>query len=168
MNVTVDISWPSTLPLPYIDYNGTPRNSTTVGPIEDGNHVQRRSRSRKAYFSITMQWVLKPSELEAFQTFFDTTLGNGTAAFSIELRFPKNSELTEWMVRFDGDGYQTQYQDGLWQVSADLDLITPIVLEDEAAVIGYAPFLVEAEESGVDPEVFETSDGHEFYVVEES
>lgn len=136
MTVTCDIPWPVTLPLPFVDYSGAPRNTTLVAPGESAGQMSR-SRFQTSYSGLSVSWILTtPAEKAAFETFYTTTLYNGTAAFEIELRFPKNSELTAWMVRFSGDGYDMQWADGNWVITAALDLLMPMELPDLAGDIG--------------------------------
>lgn len=129
MTATCDIPWPTTLPLPFIDYSGGPRNTTLVAPPESAG-IMSRSRFQKSYYGLAVTWVLNPAEKAEFVSFYTETLHNGASAFAIELRYPKNSELTEWMVRFSGEGYDMTWADGNWSISTALDLIMPMDLPD--------------------------------------
>lgn len=120
MNPT--ITWPATIPLPFVDYVGEPRNATLVSQQLRGGDEERRSRFTASFVQVNAVWVLNETELAAFRTFFTTTLCNGACAFAIELRYPKNSVLEEWAVRFLGD-VAFDNDTNMWQVSAVLDLI---------------------------------------------
>jgi hypothetical protein len=129
--LTIDIPWPATLPLPFVDYAGANRNATISSTFEDGPIV-RRSRFNKFYVPASVTWRLTEAQYAAFQTFFGITLGNGAAAFSLELRYPKNSALSTWMVRFVG-GYSCEYLEGIWSITARVDLIDKSVIEEDEA-----------------------------------
>ena len=131
MTITVDISWPGTIPLPFVDYSGSPRNATITSPLESPR-IYYRSRFATSYATIDATWVLTATEYTAFQTFFADTLGNGTACFSLELKYPQNSVLTSWMVRFAG-AYEAVQGDGPISVSAQLDLVRNLVIPDAAS-----------------------------------
>lgn len=124
MILEMDITWPTTIPIPYIDFSGQPRNSVVLSP-SGAPLMERRSRFFRSYSILSVSWVLTSEELELFKNFYNSDLGNGTAAFKIELRFPKKSALTEWSARFPG-GFEAQRQDGMWQVKSQLDLVNPI------------------------------------------
>lgn len=124
MIILLDETWPTLLPLPVIDYSGRPRNST-IFDLETGFIVSRRSRFQKSYYNLSVSWVLSEVEFAIFESFVLNNLGNGVAQFKMELRFPRNSLLTEWAVRFEL-GYEAEYGDGKWTVGADLELLSPI------------------------------------------
>lgn len=86
----------------------------------------------KAYVSLSVMWTLLPAELDAFKVFFHDTLGQGTASFRIELRYPRNSDLDDWIVRFDGTGYEMDYLDGAWSVRSGLVLLSSAYVDDPA------------------------------------
>lgn len=125
MIITLDNEWPATLPLPAIDYSGIPRNQTIYSP-DVAYFVERRSRFTRSYCLLSVTWKFDDDQFELFKTFVDS-LGNGTAQFKIELRFPKNTALTEWAVRLEPT-YEGTYTDGRWDISAGLELISPIAL----------------------------------------
>lgn len=168
MTVTTDIDWPSTLPLPMLDGNsGAPRNSTLVTPL-GVNLSNRRSRFQKSYTDLTVQFRFNHTELPIFQEFWNDTLGNGVAQFEIDLRFPRNSNpLTRWVVAFVGEGYEVDCLEGIWQVTAQMDLWHPTEIEDPAGELGWAEFFVAPEDSGdSEDEQFMTVDGEPFNVIE--
>jgi hypothetical protein len=124
MILQIDITWPATLPLPFVDYSGQPDNSTIASPPESGV-ISRRSRFERTYLSIAVNWKFTPLQYETFKSFFAEDLGNGTAAFKIELRYPLNSVLLEWIVRFSED-YKAAHEDGTWTVQAAIDVVNPV------------------------------------------
>lgn len=150
------IAWPSSIPLPFVEFAGQSRHSTIASPFSQGR-IDRRSRYSMPYGSMVVRWVLDPAQWTAFRTFFETTLGNGISLFTIELRHPKHSELVEWVVRFVGS-YQSRNLEGLWAVDAELDLIRRSELAPIAIVEDWGPFMVAPEESS-------EGDHHEFTVV---
>lgn len=170
--IPTDISWPDgtlasshssgayPLPLPFIDYSGGPINSTVQSSLDMGV-ISRRSRSQAAFGSINASWVFNPEEVDGFEAFFIDVLGNGAASFQIDLKFPKNSELTRWVVRFVG-GYRSQPMDDVWRVEAQLYLIWPADVLDPETALGFSVYLT-ADTPG---EEYLTSDGF-IYAVEE-
>jgi len=124
MTLAIDISWPVAIPLPFVDYSGTPKNTTIVSATENAIII-RRSRFTRSYTAISVSWVLTREQYEAFQEFFADTLGNGVSQFKLELRYPLNSALTWWAVRFE-DGYESDYDDGMWRVETMLLLVNPV------------------------------------------
>lgn len=123
MNLQVDITYPD-LPLPRLDYSGSPRNATLTNKPED-LAINRRSRFQRSYSMLSVEWVLTDAQFAALKAFVAEDLGNGTAGFKMELRYPKNSELKWWEVRLDG-GYMAAHEDGMWQVQGVLELMNPV------------------------------------------
>lgn len=121
MIIPVQEIWPDTVPLPYCDYSGAPRLATITSSPETPV-IQRRSRLTKSYGTLAVKWVLSISQMNQFKSFFDNNLGAGTASFIIELRFPKNSDLSLWIVKFMM-GYTCEYKEGIWEVTSDLDMV---------------------------------------------
>lgn len=126
MNITVTHTWPENLPLPSEETSGTIQTSTLASPIEQGA-IKRRSRFKSNFYPMTVRWTLQPSQRDAFEEFYEATLGNGTSAFSIELKYPQR-ELTAWLVRFTSDGFKEMPMDGLWRIEAEFLLIRPVLL----------------------------------------
>lgn len=124
MTLVLEVVWPETLPLPYIDFRGNPHYSTLVSPPKLMAAI-RRSRHERSYNTLTVTWVLTGSQYAAFKAFHKTDLGNGAAHFKLELKYPKDTELTAWEVSFSG-GFAATYNDGLWQVEAVLHLVNPV------------------------------------------
>ena len=125
MNLTIDNAWPSSLPLPTVQFSGEPRNATITSQ-DLAMALTARSRFSRSYNAIAVSWQFTTAQYDDFKNFLLNDLGNGTAMFSIELKFPKNSELTQWAVRLI-EGHAAEYQDGIWKVSAALELVNPIV-----------------------------------------
>lgn len=125
MNVAVNNTWPD-LPLPLIDYSGMPQGSGLVSDSTYGKQY-RRNRHRIPYQQLFLKWVFDPFQYPAFQSFYIDDLGNGTATFALELRYPKNSSLTTWQVRFLGDINKT-YNDGKWTVTGVVCLLQPVII----------------------------------------
>ena len=117
-------TWPVNIPLPAIDHSGAPRQAVLTSSGAE-SRVDRRSRFQKAYASLSVSWMLTTEQMAAFETFYITTLSNGTAQFKLELRYPLNSALTEWAVRFEGE-YSAKHNEGWWTVETTLDIINPI------------------------------------------
>lgn len=165
--IDITISWPeSTVPLPYIDASGAPRHSSIASDTTQSLIVRRLRFSGGRHTELKVEWVLSIAQFFAFKTLFDTTLSMGAALFKIELKYPKQSELTEWVARFVG-GYDAEYLDGNWRVSAVLDLILPVDLPEVDAGEGYAGYYVEPEESGGEYMPYITSDGFHYHVIDE-
>jgi hypothetical protein len=167
--IQIDIVWPdgsgsdgALLPLPYVDYGGANRNSTIISSLEGGPYA-RRSRFSKYYVAASVSWRLADAELADLRTFFESTLGNGSSAFGIELRYPKNSALSTWLVRFVG-GYSAEFMEGLWAVSSRLELLEKVEELTPAVLVGVSSFQVidETDSDGYVP--FNTSEGYEFQV----
>lgn len=156
------IVYPSSLPLPFVDYSGAPRNATLRSAGEQG-YVFRRSRFDARYSELQIAWRLTPTEYGNLKSFFLTTLGNGAARFQIELRYPKNSSVSEWIVQFIG-GFDAQYGDGIWSLSSNLDLLRPVQLPPVAGPIGTAGYHVASEEESGEYLLYTTTPDHPYYV----
>jgi len=137
--------WPSTLPLPYVDYSGQPLHVTLASRLENPR-ILRRSRFHAAVVGVSVQWELGIAEYDTFKTFHQDTLGCGTALFQISLRYPKASVLTDWKARFSGP-YEAVYLDGGWQVHVPLDLVGLAATADPSPIVGWTLFLVHPDES---------------------
>jgi len=124
--IPIAYSWPSTLPLPADSFEGTPRAAIASSSIEYG-HPEYRNRFSQTYVLLEVTWMFTDGQLSTFENFYQDSLGNGTALFSIELRYPFGTELTTWVVRFSGD-YQIDRKDGMWAVSGSIDLISQLTL----------------------------------------
>jgi hypothetical protein len=158
--------WPESLPLPFVDYSGAAMvgfiNSDLTSAV-----TQRRTRFRKTYGAVACTWQLGTAQKRAFETFIADTLGNGASAFSIDLRLPKNTELTNWMVKLGGEGsYEIMFQEGTWRASASLELIAPTLLPDavDDPNAGLDVFMLGSDASSSDEPLID-SDGEEFFVL---
>lgn len=125
MTLTITNQWPDDVPLPFLDYSGTPRNNT-IASEETTPKLTKRSRFTRSYNMLNVKWVLDDDQYAAFQSFIGVTCNNGASQFSIELRFPKNTELTAWAARLE-DGYEAEHLEGNWSITAVLELVNPIV-----------------------------------------
>jgi len=124
MILQVDNTWPTSLPLPKVEFSGRPRNATLTSPTENAAIV-RRSRFTRSYTTLSVAWCFSAVQMQTFVDFFQDDLGNGTGQFKIELRYPETSILSEWTVRFEG-GYQREYDEGIFHVKAGLELIETV------------------------------------------
>lgn len=131
--ITADITFPTTLPLPFHEYGGQPVNSSIMSN-EQTSPLVRRQRFTRSYAGLAVQWVLTRAQFTVFKDFFTTDLGNGIAHFQIELRYPYNNQLTNWIVRFVA-GYNAEHSDGFFTVQADLDLVNPVTEPDMSILI---------------------------------
>lgn len=132
-NLALATVWPAEVPLPYFEWSGRPRNAKLESKA-DIEKIHRRARFLKNFQEGVCAWVLTPVQYYAFQAFYNDVLGGGVAQFRIGLRYPFNSELTDWAVRFAGDGFQSRYIEGMWQVSAQIELMNRYVIDDPAAL----------------------------------
>ncbi len=132
MELALETAWPD-LPLPKVEYNGFPRNSTLVSK-RTSSYITRRSRFERSYALLSVSWCFTDSQLETFETFFATELDNGIAQFKIELRYPRNSALKIWAVRFH-EGYTTSFEEGTWMVQASLDLVSPVLIPERELLV---------------------------------
>lgn len=154
-------AWPTTLPLPRVDYSGTPRHAILASSMESAR-IQRRTRFHSSAVSLSVQWILTAAQFIAFEDFFEEDLHLGCDLFEIELRYPKNSELAVWVSRIVG-GYSANHMDGMWEVSADLDLLHS-TLNTAAALAGWVPFLVlDSHDSGADYSLFEDAENFTYH-----
>ncbi len=156
ITIPTDIAWPETLPLPFLDVSGNPRHAILASPQESAAII-RRLRFSGTPASMSVRWILGLQEYIDFKDFFLAELDNGTSCFSLPLLYPKNSELTDWVVRFVGP-YTAAYQDHNWEVFAQLDLVTQVELSDVASPPGTGGFIV------LPDGAFYYVDGHAFYV----
>jgi len=121
MRIPLANTWPATLPLPEVEYEGDPKNASIKG--EDYMVVLRRSRRETSYMTLSVRWTMTPSQFSAFQAFLEDI--NGSSLFTINLRFPKSTDLTEWAGKFFEE-IQSTYEDGYWRISTSLLLFQPI------------------------------------------
>lgn len=162
--ISVFTNWPLSVPIPYIDFSGIPRNTTLISAKESGS-IQRRSRFVKAYDVVQATWVLNADQYFSFSDFFKHSLGEGTASFILDLSFPKNSELVSWVCRFGEGGYEATHESGFWRVAAILDLLFPEELPVRSELLEWQQFFVLPTSEDIDEDIFlETSDEFAFYV----
>lgn len=130
MIIPIEETYPESLPLPYIEYSGAPRNSTICTPA-GAAFIARRSRFTKSYVSLSLKWFFTSDQYTTFRAFVLDNLGNGAASFVMSLRYPKNSALDDWIVKLIGP-YEATSRDGLWEVAASIDLCGKVEMEDES------------------------------------
>ncbi len=130
MEIQVDIEWPSSVPLPFFEFSGEPRNATAF-TTENSTVIDQRNRFEKSYVGLNVDWVLTPGQFDAFKAFFQDDLGNGTASFKMELRYPLNSNLTWWQVRFIED-YEAFCLERFYRVRCSIDLVQKLDPIEEA------------------------------------
>lgn len=157
------ILWPAGLPLPYVDSQGQPQHSTLAGGLQQ-MRIQRRRRFHSFTVSLSARWVLTILEYDSFKAFFRDELFNGIAQFSLLVRYPYSSTLTEWKVRFLGN-YTAVFQEGIWLVESTLELLEQI---PEVELVPALPlalgFQVVDEEESAGYVQFVTADGNDFHV----
>lgn len=165
--LSLTAKWPETItadtdvtpmPLPFLEYNGEPRNSK----IESKTSVQkiiRRSRFTKAYPMASLSWIFTQVEYYAFVNFYTNDLGLGTASFRMNLKYPFNNFITEWVVRFMGDGFRARCLDGAWHVAADAEMLGPYIMPDPASLEDWVQYQT------VDEENYQTSDGEDYEAI---
>lgn len=154
-------AWPPTLPLPLLNTAGNPLPANLVSPAETAT-IQRRRRYTASVNALQAQWIFTIAQFESFQSFFTEDLGLGAALFTIELKYPYNSSLTEWRVRLTS-GYAATYLDGNWSVEAELELVSEVVaMSIPSDPVDWQPFYVADAEEGSVP--FYEAPNNPFYV----
>lgn len=159
------ILWPDDeIPLPYVDVQGQPQHATLASGLHQ-MRIQRRNRFRSFTVSLSVRWVLSILQYDAFKLFYRTELTNGAAQFSIHLRYPYNSALTQWKVRFIGNHAAT-HDEGHWIVEATLELLSiiPPIEPTPEIPLNWEGFQVVNEEESGGWVQFVEADGHDFYV----
>jgi hypothetical protein len=154
---SITYSWPASLPLPLEMFEGATEHRTLCSPLS-APIIYRRSRGSSAQASITARWVFTIEQYDTFLSFFEDDLGEGAALFVMEIRYPKSSELTNWVVRFT-EGLECVPLGRLWSVSASLTLVR----EDFVLPTQWSPFLVV---QGGGYESFVVSPNSPFYIKE--
>lgn len=135
--LTINQSWPATLPLPFIDFEGYPTPSTLTGTLREGN-ILRRRRFTSSYVGVQVRWHFDANQFQTFESFFSVTLHCGVSQFLLTLRYPQNTELTSWAVRFV-EGYESlPFDDSRWEVRAPLLLVQTAILSDWVSIIPHA------------------------------
>lgn len=128
MNREADETFPETIPLPYYEYAGQVRNSTIVAP-DERIASSRRSRTTPNFATLQVRWILSIAQYAAFRAFVEKNLGNATALFNIQLRYPSNLYLDGWIVRFTGGKYLAAFVENKWNLEATLDLVRQVVMD---------------------------------------
>jgi len=132
MSLPVDITntFPSTLPLPFVNYSGAAGVSTIVSPNSMGRS-RRRFRWYSTYTVLEVSWRLTHTEWGLFKTFWEG-LGNGTAKFAMELRYPKTTDLDVWVCQFLGDLNVSNVDGHFREVGTTLHISIPTTVNDKA------------------------------------
>jgi hypothetical protein len=74
--------------------------------------------------------VFSPVEFYVFKDFYINGLDLGAASFRMNLRYPTNGSLTEWVVRFMGEDFEAIWLDGAWKVTASVELLGTYLIDD--------------------------------------
>ena len=131
---TVTTAWPSSLPLPVIAFNGQGVYSTVKTDV-NGLVPAFRSRFKSNYPQLTLRFALVGNQFQSFRSFYQTLvsgsgLWNGICSFAIPLRFPYNTALLDWAVRFvdayDATAFSPGWSKALWTVEANVELLYPM------------------------------------------
>lgn len=155
------------LPLPLRAYAASPRNATLAGDLNNA-HIARRSRFKTSYSTLNVQFTFTVEQYDLFKNFFFQTLGNGCAQFRIALRYPENSAVKYWNVRFVSD-YSADWLDGRWGVTAQIDLIRESYTADISALYGYQEYDVLIDDSsGADSDQAYMTKENRIYLVKEA
>jgi len=152
-NITTTNVWPATLPLPAIDYTGG-ANPPTLVSGRRAAHFKRRRRWVQTYSTLTVRWKLTREEYTEFKAYWQDTLGHGSANVEIELKYPKQSALDEWVVKFLSDLSVTTEDNSVINVSATIQLLNLKALADKAAALETLLFVQGAGSSAAAPEQF--------------
>lgn len=158
------IYWHGTLPLPLVDYSGHPTHVSIASSSESAK-LARRRRFRASGAEANLSWVFTVDEYDIFKAYYLTDLDLGAAEFQMELRYPLNSSLTLWIVKFIGQ-YEASYIDGNWLVKCTAQLLHPAAVDAQAQVVGYDLFMVMSETTGAEPETFIDVDNFAYSVLE--
>lgn len=122
LSITAD--WDnSSLPLPVINYGA---NILSAVDITDSllGKTNAAERYPNEYPQLDVIWSLSASQMDTFESFWNGELDNGSAVFVLDLRYPKNSAVTQWTVQFVSE-YQFRMQaPGRYSVGATIQLIT--------------------------------------------
>lgn len=111
-------TWPTSLPLPSINMNGTVTRPKINTQMDGRNRSRRRWTGKQEVFSVS--WVFDETEITTFETFVDVTLKGGSLFFDIDLTV--DGALTTVSVRFQRGEYGKQYQaHNHWRISAVLE-----------------------------------------------
>lgn len=89
----------TSLPLPIVNWNGALGANVTSSRAIAGLY-ESRSNHPTNFPEMRIEWRLDGTEAETLETFYNTTCGNGVRAFKLDLKFPKRTAETEWLVRF--------------------------------------------------------------------
>jgi hypothetical protein len=126
--VPISIAWPSSLPVPHIDYTAT-AGVGTVNSDQDSLFIARRRRNSTTFPALSVKFVFTPVEYAQFRSFLRYDLFNSAAMFGIDLLWPKTSAVTSWICKFRR-GMTTNFENGIWTVEAVLLLYQRVEIPD--------------------------------------
>jgi hypothetical protein len=116
-------TWPKILlPDPAdMGYSGGIESSIQRSNDEAGA-IQQRARSTEETTTLTVQWTFKPWQFLLFRAFVKHKLHLGADNFNIDLWFAGDTDAEECVARFVDGIYQFTFSEGLWKVSAMLEV----------------------------------------------
>jgi hypothetical protein len=114
-------NWPKDhLPDP-VDSNYAGELAVSVNRAKfDSNYVRQVLRNSQERVALSLQWSFTKSQYRLFRAFVASKLNNGADQFYIELWFGDIPQ--EVVARFVNGTYQFTYNEGLWNVSAVLEI----------------------------------------------
>jgi len=108
-------TWPSTLPLPQLTFEGTVSPSVIRTEMEAGNFRQRK-RFTQTVDTFQVAIPLTPSQYSIFDTFFKTDLFYGANWFNVSLNI--NGTLQTKSARFVNGLYSFSKMDNKTEIKA--------------------------------------------------
>ncbi len=113
--------YPSYLPAPQIDYSYANNNRTIQNSFESGR-ISQRSLATTQRDIINVVFQFNQFQLGVFESFVQTTLGNGVLKFTISLPDSITGGVTPTVVLLSEGKYSTTSIAGLlvWKVAATL------------------------------------------------
>ncbi len=145
VNINITHAWPATLPLPFIDFSGGADVVTLHSP-PSSSRIKRRSRQTQTFATVGIKWKFSQTQWLTFIDFWENTLGSGASAFSMELRHPKISTLSTWLVKIVSELNVENTEHTIWEVSARIQIIQLSTVDNKAAELPKC-FLVQSEDS---------------------
>lgn len=120
------ISYPSSLPRAQIRYSFDAASNKFESPRTEAE-IQRRRRSETIVRGVAVEWTFDENDIDAFRTWFDTTLRLGTALFNIELAFGDGVKSNE--AKFMDRRYNMRIlASDEWSVTANLEVKDAVVI----------------------------------------
>ena len=112
--------WPNSLPRPLSGFGEAQERPAMRLPMDSG-HIRQQQRFDASVPTYSITWNFSAAEMATFETFFFTTLQNGSRQFTIPL--PVDNAYNAVPVRFDGAYTSTYRAVNRFQVSATLNRI---------------------------------------------